>query len=135
MELLPRGNERNNISFLVVSEDKEDKEKRLSLVVTPKALFVEIVLVLFAFVIEEAKEIAETLLLMRKDIVTQSSSREGKKVTHFLRTFLTQNNAKVFALLSLESIRLKRERKRRRGETRRESFFSRGRSKKTDDDA
>ena len=93
MELLPRGNERNNISFFVVSEDKEDKEKRLSLVVTPKALFVEIVLVLFAFVIEEAKEIAETLLLMRKDIVTQSSSREGKKVTHFLRTFLTQNNA------------------------------------------
>ena len=136
MELLPRGNERNNISFFVVSEDKEDKEKRLSLVVTPKALFVEIVLVLFAFVIEEAKEIAETLLLMRKDIVTQSSSREGKKVTHFLRTFLTQNNAKVFALLSLESIRLKLERKRRRGETRRESrFFLRGRSKKTDDDA
>ena len=137
MELLPRGNERNNISFFVVSEDKEDKEKRLSLVVTPKALFVEIVLVLFAFVIEEAKEIAETLLLMRKDIfVIQSSSREGKKVTHFLRTFLTQNNAKVFALLSLESIRLKLERKRRRGETRRESrFFLRGRSKKTDDDA
>lgn len=85
MELLPRGNERNN-TFFVVSEDKEDKEKR-PLVVTP-ALFVEIILVLFAaFVIEEAKEIAETLLLMRKDIVTQSSSREGKKVTHFLRIF------------------------------------------------
>ena len=90
MELLPRGNERNN-TFFVVSEDKEDKVKR-PLVVTP-ALFVEIILVLFAFVIKEAKEIAETLLLMRKDIVTQSSSREGKKVTHFLRTFLTQNNA------------------------------------------
>ena len=137
MELLPRGNERNNISFFVVSEDKEDKEKRLSLVVTPKALFVEIVLVLFAFVIEEAKEIAETLLLMRKDIVTQSSSREGKKVTHFLRTFLTQNNAKVFALLSLESIPDRRERDRE-GEERldsRVSFFLRGRSKKTDDDA
>ena len=128
MELLPRGNERNNISFFVVSEDKEDKEKRLSLVVTPKALFVEIVLVLFAFVIEEAKEIAETLLLMRKDIVTQSSSREGKKVTHFLRTFLTQNNAKVFALLSLESIPDRRERGRE-GEERldsRVSFFFAG---------
>ena len=88
MELLPRGNERNNISFFVVSEDKEDKEKRLSLVVTPKALFVEIVLVLFAFVIEEAKEIAETLLLMRKDIVViKSSSLEGKKVKDFLRIF------------------------------------------------
>ena len=128
MELLPRGNERNNISFFVVSEDKEDKEKRLSLVVTPKALFVEIVLVLFAFVIEEAKEIAETLLLMRKDIVTQSSSREGKKVTHFLRTFLTQNNAKVFALFSLESIPDRRERGRE-GEERldsRVSFFFAG---------
>ena len=90
MELLPRGNERNNISFFVVSEDKEDKEKRQKLVVTP-ALFVEIILVLFAaFVIEEAKEIAETLLLMRKDIVTQSSSREGKKVTHFLPFFNTK---------------------------------------------
>ena len=88
MELLPRGNERNNISFFVVSEDKEDKEKRLSLVVTPKALFVEIVLVLFAFVIEEAKEIAETLLLLRKDIVViKSSSLEGKKVKDFLRIF------------------------------------------------
>ena len=82
MELLPRGNERNNISFFVVSEDKEDKEKRLSLVVTPKALFVEIVLVLFAFVIEEAKEIAETLLLMRKDISRHAiivSRVKGKK--------------------------------------------------------
>ena len=84
MELLPRGNERNNISFFVVSEDKE---KRLSLVVTP-ALFVEIILVLFAFVIKEAKEIAETLLLMRKDIVViKSSSHEGKKVKAFLRIF------------------------------------------------
>ena len=127
MELLPRGNERNN-TFFVVSEDKEDKEKRQKLVVTP-ALFVEIILVLFAaFVIEEAKEIAETLLLMRKDIVTQSSSREGKKVTHFLRTFLTQNNAKVFALLSLESIPDRRERDRE-GEERldsRVSFFFAG---------
>ena len=86
MELLPRGNERNNISFFVVSEDKEDKEKR-PLVVTP-ALFVEIILVLFAFVIKEAKEIAETLLLMRKDIVViKSSSLEGKKVKDFLRIF------------------------------------------------
>jgi hypothetical protein len=56
-------------------------------VVTP-ALFVEIILVLFAFVIKEAKEIAETLLLMRKDIVViKSSSLEGKKVKDFLRTF------------------------------------------------
>ena len=126
MELLPRGNERNN-TFFVVSEDKEDKEKR-PLVVTP-ALFVEIILVLFAFVIKEAKEIAETLLLMRKDIfVIQSSSREGKKVTHFLRTFLTQNNAKVFALFSLESIPDRRERDRE-GEERldsRVSFFFAG---------
>ena len=78
MELLPRGNERNN-TFFVVSEDKEKRP----LVVTP-ALFV----VLFAFVIKEAKEIAETLLLMRKDIVViKSSSREGKKVKDFLRIF------------------------------------------------
>lgn len=85
MELLPRGNERNN-TFFVVSEDKEDKEKR-PLVVTP-ALFVEIILVLFAFVIKEAKEIAETLLLMRKDIVViKSSSHEGKKVKDFIRIF------------------------------------------------
>ena len=84
MELLPRGNERNN-TFFVVSEDKEDKEKR-PLVVTP-ALFVEIILVLFAFVIKEAKEIAETLLLMRKDVVIMSSSHKGKKVKHFIRIF------------------------------------------------
>ena len=59
-----------------------------------------------------------------------------EKSEGFSPHFLTQNNAKVFALLSLESIGLKSERKRRRGETRRESrFFLRGRSKKTDDDA
>ena len=82
MELLPRGNERNN-TFFVVSEDKEKRP----LVVTP-ALFVEIILVLFAFVIKEAKEIAETLLLMRKDIVViKSSSHKGKKVKHFIRIF------------------------------------------------
>lgn len=82
MERLPRGNERNTTFFVVVSEDKEDKEKRQKLLAVTPALFVEIILVLFAaFVIEEAKEIAETLLLMRKDIfVTQSSSRvKGKK--------------------------------------------------------
>lgn len=56
--------------------------------VTP-ALFVEIILVLFAFVIKEAKEIAETLLLMRKDISRHAIivSRKGKKVTHFIRIF------------------------------------------------
>ena len=82
MERLPRGNERN--TFCCVSEDKEDnKGKRTPLVVTPAL----VVIILVLLNVKEANVIVDTLLLMRKDIVMQSSSRKGKKVTHFIRIF------------------------------------------------
>ena len=52
--------------------------------VTP-ALVVIILKVLLN--VKEANVIVDTLLLMRKDIVTQSSSHKGKKVKHFIRIF------------------------------------------------
>ena len=71
MELLPRGNERN-ITFCCVSEDKEDnKGKRTPLFVVTPALVVIILKVLLN--VKEANVIVDTLLLMRKDIVMQSS--------------------------------------------------------------
>ena len=51
--------------------------------VTPA--LVEIILVLLN--VKEANVIVDTLLLMRKDIVIQSSSHKGKKVKHFIRIF------------------------------------------------
>ena len=84
MERLPRGNERN--TFCCVSEDKEDnKGKRTPLVVTPAL----VVIILVLLNVKEANVIVDTLLLMRKDISRHAIivSREGKKVTHFIRIF------------------------------------------------
>lgn len=46
-----------------------------------------VVIILVLLNVKEANVIVDTLLLMRKDIVMQSSSRKGKKVTHFIRIF------------------------------------------------